>query len=754
MRLPFTLIALAAAAHAGEFKIGIHTFNVADGYEIQAVAAPPLVERPINMSFGEDGALYVTDSSGSNEKPAEQLKKPTHRILRLVDRDGDGTFDDKTVFADRLAFPEGAMWLDGSLYVSAPPQIWKFTDTDADGLADKREVWFDGKTLTGCANDLHGPYAGPDGFIYWCKGAWAEQRHRLADGGEFVTRASHIFRARPDGGGLEAVMSGGMDNPVDVVFTPGGERLMCGTFFVHPGNGQRDGILHAVWGGVWGKEHDPIKNVPRTGPLMPIMAHLGPAAASGLELPRSAQWGGDAFCTLFNMRKVTRHSLTPDGATFKTTDSDFVVSDQADFHPTDIIEDADGSLLIADTGGWYRICCPTSTLAKPDVLGAIYRVRKKDAPRGEDPRGLRLDWKADAATLAGRLADPRHEVAARAMSALAKLGEPAIAPISTHLSTPRVGANTTPTFARLNAIHTLTRIPGEAARAAVRFAFADKDPLVRIAVAHSASLWRDAGAAEALINMLASTDASQRRIAAEALGRIGDKRATPHLIYAKVENDRYLDHSLTFALYELADIPPLETANTDRARTALAMIAKRAAARPAMPPVPEVPLISAPAPDPAIVKQQRDRLGQLAAATKNGDAQRGGDIFRSAKAACATCHAIAGFGGTLGPDLTRIGAIRTELDLLEAIVFPSTSFVRSYEAIIVKAKGGEHLGIVTTDSPDEIVLASGVGTEARIKRGDVISKHASPVSLMPPGFDGILTPQELADLVAFLRRQN
>ena len=45
--------------------------------------------------------------------------------------------------------------------MSAPPSIWKLTDTDGDGVADERVEWFQGKTLTGCANDLHGPYLGP-----------------------------------------------------------------------------------------------------------------------------------------------------------------------------------------------------------------------------------------------------------------------------------------------------------------------------------------------------------------------------------------------------------------------------------------------------------------------------------------------------------------------------------------------------------------------------------------------------------------
>ena len=59
----------------------------------------------------------------------------------------------------------------------------------------------------------------------------------------------------------------------------------------------------------------------------------------------------------------------PSGATFTTTDEDFVTSPDLDFHPTDVLEDADGSLVVVDTGGWYKLCCPSSQLQKPDVLG-------------------------------------------------------------------------------------------------------------------------------------------------------------------------------------------------------------------------------------------------------------------------------------------------------------------------------------------------------------------------------------------------
>ncbi len=737
-----------SSARAGDFKFGSLTLTVPEDYTVEQVAAPPLVDRPVNMAFDESGALYVTDSSGANERPVQQLKNPTHRILRLVDKNGDGRFDQHTVFADHLSFPEGAMWLDGSLYVAAPPVIWKFTDTDGDGVADKREIWFDGGTVTGCANDLHGPYAGPDGYIYWCKGAFAEQRHVLANGRELVTRASHIFRARPDGSGREMLVTGGMDNPVDVVFSRAGERFLSGTFFVKPGAGLRDGILHAVYGGVWGKEHGVLEGHPRTGELMPIMTHLGPAAACGLELLRGAALGqqGALLCAQFNLRKVSSHKLVQEGATFRTIDSDLLVSDNPDFHPTEVLEDADGSVLVADTGGWYKICCPTSKELKPEVLGAIYRISRKGVTRIADPRGVKLEWdKASVEDLALRLSDMRHEVAARAVGLLAKRGDIGVASA--------VLAGKGSVGARLNALWVLVRVRSDAARSAVRAALADKDAEVQTLAAYGAGLWRDRAAAPALRALLASGKPHVARSAAESLGRMADKESVSALIQ-NAPGERFGFHSTAYALYEIGDSAAISTgavgkqgASSEVAQTALAMLAL-----PQLLSVPALPLVTpAVATDPALRQQQLARLHELLALMKGGSAVRGAELFKSQRSFCTTCHAVSQVGGVLGPDLTKVGAIRTATDLLEAIVYPSSSYVRSYEPVLLRLRSGEeHYGILRDETPDSVRLATGPATEIKLPRKDITTMTEGVMSLMPPGFDGLLSPQELADLVTYL----
>ena len=547
------LLAHSPSAFPADVVVDGRTFRVPEGFVVEKVAGPPLVDRPIVADFDEHGRLYVADSSGSNDKVAQQLIDRPHRIVRLEDTDGDGKFDHSVVFADKMMFPEGAMWLDGSLYVAAPPSIWKLTDTDDDGVADRREEWFQGKTLTGCANDLHGPYAGPDGRIYWCKGAFASQTYERPGKKPLVTRAAHIFRAKADGSGIEPVMTGGMDNPVEVAFTPGGERIFTTTFLQHPGGGNRDGLIHALYGGVYGKVHDVIDGHPRTDPdVLPPLVQLGPAAPSGLaRLESDAIGGRDALLTAcFNLRKVARTKLTPIGASFQHETDDLIATDDLDFHPTDVLEDADGSVLVVDTGGWYKICCPTSQLVKPDVLGAIYRVRRADAPVVDDPRGLEIDWPAlPFDDLTGFLDDDRPAVRRRAIAVLASKDE-AVVPFLLKVIRGHESAE-----AKRNALWAACRISGRYARSVLRPALLDPEPTVRQVAIHAAGLWRDRNAWPALMDALKDPAPAVRRASAEALGRVGEPLTVAALLDAAAkERDWASRHSLTYALIEIGDV--------------------------------------------------------------------------------------------------------------------------------------------------------------------------------------------------------
>jgi len=150
--------------------------------------------------------------------------------------------------------------------------------------------------------------------------------------------------------------------------------------------------------------------------------------------------------------------------------------------------------------------------------------------------------------------------------------------------------------------------------------------------------------------------------------------------------------------------------------------------------------------------QQSARIEELLPKLQGGDVRRGQAIFNSAKAACSSCHAIGYLGGDIGPDLTRIGQVRTERDLLEGILFPSASFVRSYEPVIVATRDGEeYSGVLRKDAADEVILATGPGAQVRLARSDIATSRPGKVSVMPQGLDQQLTTQEMSDLLAFLK---
>ena len=185
-------------------------------------------------------------------------------------------------------------------------------------------------------------------------------------------------------------MTGGMDNPVDVAFTPTGERILTATFLEHPQAGRRDGLIHAIYGGVYGKPHAVIDGHKRTGELMPVMCELGPAVPAGLTRYASRAFGADYqdnfFAAMFNLRKVTRHVLQPTAQPSRAATSTFSFPTDRDFHPTDVVEDADGSLLVVDTGPWYKLLLPDLAARQARSLRCDLPDSPRMAPR---PRTIR-----------------------------------------------------------------------------------------------------------------------------------------------------------------------------------------------------------------------------------------------------------------------------------------------------------------------------------------------------------------------------
>src|SRR5581483_3835564 len=137
--------------------------------------------------------------------------------------------------------------------------------------------------------------------------------------------------------------------------------------------------------------------------------------------------------------------------------------------------------------------------------------------------------------------------------------------------------------------------------------------------------------------------------------------------------------------------------------------------------------------------------------TASGDVGRGRRIFFGEKVACYSCHTIGQEGGHVGPDLTGVGAIRSGHDLLEAIVFPSASFVPGFEIFNVTTNNDVLAGVMRSQSADAVMLVTGPKEIIRIPRSRIKRIERSNVSLMPEGFDESLTAAELSDLLAFLQ---
>ena len=1015
----FRVIFAALFAGCHPSPVPYPDISVPDGFVVEKVADESLLDFPMFATLDETGRLFVFESTGNvYEESEDAIADPQFRIKLLEDTDSDGIFDKATVFADKVGFPQGGVFYKGSLYASSAPDLLKLTDTDGDGKADQREVLLSGWTLNVNANSLVGPFMGPDGWLYMTNAIMGFDVTSL-EGERLKGETARLWRVRPDGSGLAWVGAGGMNNPVEVSFTPSGEPIGTMTYFTNPKAGQRDALIYWTEGGVYPKPNQSVSRdgLPRTGDYLPVISKYSRVSPSGIGRYRHTSFGSDYtnnfFSAQFNTHQVVRHKLIREGASFRTEDEVFFKMEGEDFHPTDVLEDGDGSLLIVETGGWFIKGCPLSQVSKPELKGGIYRVRKIDAPRISDPYGNSISWHAEEiASLVDYLNDGRPFVRDRAEHELVQRGTLSVNSLISLLNNVHTGET-----ARTHAVFCLYKIGGLDAINGIGNALSDPSVQVQIAAAHALGLAGNMSVSDRLAQVLIQDPSlAVRRQAASALASLKDPNSISSLLQAAdITGDRMLEHAIIHALIQINSPESLVAALSDPrppvSKTALIALDQMpsytiqtaqmlpffasdketalwiASLHPEWAPdlskfigqellsdklseedmnalgqllisfihapetqqvvndllsrgdqnlsdfllttvnrapLDQIPLTWIPqmarilmsevnplqakvlklaqakkiseldtllvryAQDP--IRDDRNRMAAMLAVNSSSEtipdwqfdflmerltdgyeapirqqaahvlenahvsdeqlvllsenylpeaddfilprllpvfegkrpdavgivlaeklsesqtldsyraatlenlfagygtavdapfrrmmkrfrevnAQRlekieqlekliptgnldNGRVLYFGKAACATCHTIGPEGGSMGPDLTSIQRDRSAHDILEAIVYPSATFVREYETYQIKTDSGTYTGIVQEQSPEHLTLVVSPQQFVRIDQSEIMSKEILDVSMMPQGLDQVLTPREMADLMAFLLGQD
>ncbi len=131
-----------------------------------------------------------------------------------------------------------------------------------------------------------------------------------------------------------------------------------------------------------------------------------------------------------------------------------------------------------------------------------------------------------------------------------------------------------------------------------------------------------------------------------------------------------------------------------------------------------------------------------------GDAARGKTVFASV---CISCHKLDGAGLDLGPDLRSVAQHDAE-KLLNSILDPGAIIEPGFMAYHCTLKSGEQLyGVIATETSASLTLKMAGNLSRSVLRSEITSLKSTGTSLMPEGLEAALTPQSLADLIAYLK---
>ena len=220
-------------------------FWLPPGYRLEPVLSDPVIEDPAQIAFDGNGRMFVVELRGYFQTPEGiDLIPPLGRISMHEDRDNDGVYERHTVFVDKLVFPRFVTPFDANSILTMETnadEVWKYSDTNADGVADKKELF---ATNFGRAGNMESQQAG----LFWAMDNW-------------LYSTVNAFRLRWTPSGLLKEPTGPNSSQWGVtqdndgkVFFQGGASGMPGYFQfpVHYGNfappDQFEPDLNIVWG--------------------------------------------------------------------------------------------------------------------------------------------------------------------------------------------------------------------------------------------------------------------------------------------------------------------------------------------------------------------------------------------------------------------------------------------------------------------------------------------------------------------------
>lgn len=367
------------------------TFVVRDGFEMQLLAAEPLVASPVAMEYDENGRAYVAEmrdypyTDKASDKPFVERTKdePLGRIRLLEDTDGDGRFDKSTIFAEGLSWPTGLALWKGGVYVVATPDLWYLKDTDGDGKADERRKVLTGFRKFNVQAVINNLKWGLDGKLY---GAGSSNGGQIRRGDApdskpiAMTTADFRFDPRDEAGSFE-LLSGGAR--FGNSFDDWGNRFICNI---------RNPIQHVVLPRHYLARNphlaarSPLNDVAESGDIVPVFRRSPPepwrvmnarrlandatlasprsesvaagymTSAAGLTVYRGSAYPKELYGTIFlgevagNL--IHHQVLKPNGVTFTSQRSEegkeFLASTDNWFRPVNFVNAPDGTLHVID----------------------------------------------------------------------------------------------------------------------------------------------------------------------------------------------------------------------------------------------------------------------------------------------------------------------------------------------------------------------------------------------------------------------